>query len=275
MSMAQSFRHIPDVELITWYAENNRSVLSSVSPWSKVVVLILIVLLVTTVRSFPALLLLYGVVAGACLLARLPMHRILLWYTLPALFVLSLVGIIAWGEPGKPLLSFGIGGFIATLTDQGLFLIGTLLVKALIVVTYSLLFLMTTRYNHLAGIIDRVVPDPLNQIFLLSYRFLFLTILLTGSLIKAVRSRGGGMIHSLQVQGRIFARVFALVFIRSFDRAERVHAAMTARGYRGMYATAEQVPSPTVLGMVSLVLAVMGTVWYVLGTGAVPGVMLP
>jgi cobalt/nickel transport system permease protein len=87
-------------------------------------------------------------------------------------------------------------------------------------------------------------PTPLDQIFLMAYRFLFLTLSMTGAIFKSVRSRGGGIIHSIRVQGRIFAEVFALVFIRSFDRAERVHQAMIARGYNGKFEAGTKIPRP-------------------------------
>lgn len=258
--------HIPDLELITHYAENTRSIFSGVSPWSKVVSLILLVILVTVLRSLTLLLLLYSAIVTACVLARLPLKKILLWYTLPVLFVISLVGLLAWGEPGNPVFSWSFIGIPLVLTDAGLLLIGVLLIKALIVVTFSIFFLMTTRYNHIAAVIDRIFPDPLNQIFLLSYRFLFLTIGMTAALLKAVRSRGGGLIRSIRIQGQIFAQVFALTFIRSLDRADRVHAAMAARGYHGSYATAQEIPAPSFAGMVFLAAAAAGTIFIVLAT---------
>jgi cobalt/nickel transport system permease protein len=46
------------------------------------------------------------------------------------------------------------------------------------------------------------------------------------------------------MQGRLFAEIFALVFIRSFERSERVHKAMIARGFSGSYGTAAEVPAP-------------------------------
>jgi len=271
MSSKEPFRHIPDLELITHLAENNRSVFSDVSPWSKLAALILVVILVTVVRSFPVLVVLYCAILCLCLIAQLPVRKIVLWYALPVLFVLSLVGIIAWGEPGTPVFTFTVAGLSATLTDAGILLVGVLLVKALIVITFSLFFLMTTRYNHIAGIIDRVFPDPLNQIFLLTYRFLFLTIAMTGSLLKAVRSRGGGLVRSIRVQGRIFAQVFALTFIRSLDRAERVHDAMAARGYRGTYTTGQAIPRPSPAGMAFIILATLGTITIAAIAVSLPG----
>jgi cobalt/nickel transport system permease protein len=80
----------------------------------------------------------------------------------------------------------------------------------------------------------------------MAYRFLFLTLAMTVAMLKSVRSRGGGLVHSLWMQGRIFAGVFALVFIRSFERGERVHKAMIARGFSGTYPRSGEVPRPGV-----------------------------
>jgi cobalt/nickel transport system permease protein len=236
--------HIPDLDLITYYAENGDSYFSRVSPWTKSCLLFFIVLLVTVSRSLILLLALYLVVLLLYLLAGLPAGKLFAWYVLPVLFVLSLVGILVWNEPGLPLFSWTWGSFTLALTNTGVLLVATLLIKALISVTFSLFFLMTTRYQHFAGIISRIFPAPLDQIFLMAYRFLFLTLAMTASLLKSVKSRGGGLAHSLRMQGRLFAGVFALVFIRSFEQGERVHKAMIARGFTGSYPRSGEVPRP-------------------------------
>ncbi len=172
-----------------------------------------------------------------------PLKKLFAWYALPAVFVLSFVGILAWSEPGHAIISFTLAGMPFMLTDNGIMLIALLLLKALTVVTWSLFFLMTTRYEHFAAMIYRIFPTPLDQIFLMAYRFLFLTLAMTASILKAVRSRGGGLIQSVRMQGRLFAEIFALVFIRSFERSERVHKAMVARGFSGSYGTAVEIPA--------------------------------
>jgi cobalt/nickel transport system permease protein len=244
MSSASLSPHIPDLDLITYYAENGHSLFSRVSPWTKGCLLFFVVILVTITRNLVLLLGLYLIVLLLYLLAGLPGGKLVAWYTLPVLFVLSLVGLMMWSEPGIPLLSWTYSGFTLTLTNNGLLLVITLLIKALIMVTFSLFFLMTTRYQHFAGIISRIFPAPLDQIFLMAYRFLFLTLAMTASLLKSVKSRGGGLVHSLRMQGRLFAGVFALVFIRSFERGERVHKAMMSRGFTGAYPLSGEVPRP-------------------------------
>jgi cobalt/nickel transport system permease protein len=246
MSSTSISPHIPDLDLITYYAETKNSVFTRMSPWTKGLLLIFIVLLVTVSRSPFLLIGLYLVVLLLYLLAGLPAGKLLAWYLLPAVFVLSLVGLMIWNEPGIPLFSLTFGSFTLSLSDNGVVLVGTLLIKALISVTFSLFFLMTTRYQHFAGIISRIFPAPLDQIFLMAYRFLFLTLAMTVALLKSVRSRGGGLMHSLRMQGRLFAGVFALVFIRSLERGERVHKAMIARGFTGLYPLSGEVPRPKI-----------------------------
>jgi cobalt/nickel transport system permease protein len=65
---------------------------------------------------------------------------------------------------------------------------------------------------------------------------------MVGSMIKAIKSRGGGLLKGISKQSQMFAEVFALVFIRSYDRAERVNKAMESRGYRGKYIAATEIP---------------------------------
>jgi cobalt/nickel transport system permease protein len=253
MSSTPLSPHIPDLDLITYYAENGNSFFSRISPWTKCCLLFFLVLLITVSRSLVLLLVLYCTVLLLYILAGLPAGKLVSWYVLPVLFVLSLVGLMMWSEPGIPLIAWTFGRFTLALTDNAVLLVITLLVKALITVTFSLFFLMTTRYRHFAGIISRIFPAPLDQIFLMTYRFLFLTLAMTASLLKSVRSRGGSLVHSLRMQGRLFAGVFALVFIRSFERGERVHKAMIARGFNGVYPLSGEVPRPGVAGYCLLV----------------------
>jgi cobalt/nickel transport system permease protein len=268
MATAMISEHIPDLDLITTYAERQSSLFSRVSPWTKFFMLILIVLILTLTRSLTVLFVLYSLILLVYWLAGLPVRKLFQWYTMPVVFVITLVGILAWTEPGTVMLTIPVPGFPLTLTDNGILLVITLLTKALISISFSLFFLMTTRYEYFSGMIYRLFPEPLDQIFLMAYRFLFLTLAMTGSMLKAVRSRGGGLIHSVRVQGKLFAEVAGLVFIRSFERAERVHKAMIARGYHGAgsYSARTTIPSPGFAEYVVLIaatLAVIVTEWVI------------
>ena len=264
MSTVTISDHIPDIDLITTYAERQNSRFSQISPWTKFFSLILVVLMITITQNLVILIVLYGTIMVTCRLAGLPVRRLIAWYLMPCVFVLSLVGIIAWSEPGTVIISIPLGVAQPTLTDNGIILVVTLLLKALISFTFSIFFLMTTRYEHFSGMVYRLFPSPLDQIFLMAYRFLFLTIAMTSALLKAVRSRGGGLMHSLRMQGKLFAEVAGLVFIRSFEQAERVNKAMLARGYSsGSYGARTTIPPPKIaeygfLGAATVVVVITG-----------------
>jgi cobalt/nickel transport system permease protein len=168
--------------------------------------------------------------------------------------------------PGQTLFSVGAFGYGVTLSDNGLLMLVTLSLKALISVTFSLFFLMTTKYNYFSTMIYRVFPSPIDQIFLMSYRFIFLTLKMVDAMAKALRSRGSGLIASAIKQSRLFAEVFALVFIRSYDRAERVSKAMESRGFNGKYMATTRIP-PMRLADYAVVAASLGVTAFALWRG--------
>lgn len=258
--------HIPDIDLITYYSEHNRTVFARMSPWTKAIALAIIVLFITVVKSLVLIVLLYALVLAIFAAAGLPVRKLFAWYTLPLFFVLSLVVLMIWNVPGHTLFSVGAFGYSVTLSDNGLLMLVQLTLKALISVTFSLFFLMTTKYNYFSTMIYRVFPSPIDQIFLMSYRFIFLTLKMVDAMAKALRSRGSGLIASALKQSKLFAEVFALVFIRSYDRAERVSKAMESRGFNGKYMATTQIP-PMRLADYAVVAASLGMTAYVMWRG--------
>jgi cobalt/nickel transport system permease protein len=259
MSSLPVSSHIPDPDLITYYAETQGSFFSGVSPWTKLSSLAVLIIGITLLRDPLILLGLYLAVLSLFILAKLPVEKLLRWYFFPLIFVISLVGILAWTQPGNPVLGFSVAGIPVTLTDMGILLVVTLAAKTLISITYSLFFLMTTRYEYLSGMISRIFPAPVDQIFLMAYRFFFLTFAMVGSILKAVRSRGGSLVRGIRTEGTLFAEIIGLVFIRSFDRAERVEKAMRARGYQGSYSNTTEIPAPGIGGYGVLALCILVT----------------
>jgi len=240
--MSELSPHIPDLDLITFYSEKSTSFFSRISPWTKALMLVLIIIFVSIDKSLILAVCLFLVVFALYGLSGLPIKKLFQWYMMPSIFILSLALIIMWNEPGNPIFSMGAPYFSLTLTDNGLLMILTLLFKSLASVTYSLFFLMTTRYNYFSAMIYRVFPYPIDQIFLMSYRFIFTTLKMVESMIKALRSRGGGLLKSARRQSKMFAEVFALTMIRSYDRADRINKAMESRGFNGRYVAATRMP---------------------------------
>ena len=93
--------HIPDIDLITFYSEHNQTVFARMSPWTKAIALLAIVLFITVVNSLALLVVLYVAVLAVYAAAGLPVRRLFAWYFLPLFFVFSLVVLMIWNVPGK------------------------------------------------------------------------------------------------------------------------------------------------------------------------------
>lgn len=252
--------HVPDPRLITAYAEDHDGPLHRVNPWTKVGVVGALVLAVTVVDSFGILASLY---AGTLLvygIARLPYNRLIHWYTLPLLFVVSVAGPLAFLEPGTP-----IGGVLATpvgelsVTWAGAVLFGELTCRSLTVVTFSLTAMMTTRYADIAYLLGRLLPRPIDQVALLTYRFTFVMIETLEGLVNGVLSRGATL-SEFWANRRIYARILGMTLLTAIERSERLVKSMEARGYTGditLYGNVSRPPAHEILVVVVCYAAVV------------------
>ncbi len=248
-------RHVPDLALITYYSELQDSIVHRFSPWTKIVILPILIFNITIITDSRVLALIFVTVVFVYWISKLPIITLFFWWTLPVFFVLSLAILLIWTVPGTPLIH---SSFI-TLTRQGLTFLLNLLLKALIGVTYSLTLIMTTRYNYQSYIVSKILPYPLDQIILLTYRFIFLTLDGLEWTIISMKARGGFTIAGLKKSGRFYGSVFASTFIRSFDRAEHISKAMASRGYKGQFQSTYSPPKPSFAGYFTIVLLLIAS----------------
>jgi cobalt/nickel transport system permease protein len=157
---------------------------------------------------------LYAVAAAglgaAAALSRLPPLRLLTRLLLAEPFALG-VTLLSLFQPG------GTGVFLSLLAKSNLCLAGFVVLG------------MTTRFTDLVrALLDLRVPTLIVSILALTYRFLFLLADEAGRMRRARLSRSG---PRGRLDRRLAAGLIAQLFIRSSERAERVYAAMCARGF--------------------------------------------
>jgi len=225
--------HVPDPRLITAFAEHREGPLHRVNPWTKIALVGALVLAVTVLESLMILAGLYGTVLVVYGIARLPYRRLVGWYTLPMLFIVSVAGPLAFLEPGTPVggtLPTPLGGI--SVTWAGLVLFGELTCRSLTVVTFTLAASMTTRYTDVAYMLGRLLPRPIDQIALLTYRFTFVMIETLEDLVKAALSRGANL-SEFWSNKRLYARILGMTMLSAIERSERLVKSMEARGYDG------------------------------------------
>jgi cobalt/nickel transport system permease protein len=225
--------HVPDPRLVTAFAEQRDGPLHRVNPWTKVGVVGALVLAVTVFDRFVFLAGLYGAVLLLYGLAGLPYRRLVGWYALPLTFIVSVAGPLALLEPGMP-----VGGALPTplgelsVTWAGLVLFGELACRSLTVVTFTLAASMTTRYADVAYVLGRLLPRPIDQVALLTYRFTFVMVETVEASVKAARSRGANL-SEFWSNKRLYARILGTTMLSAIEQSERLVTSMEARGYDG------------------------------------------
>lgn len=131
-----------------------------------------------------------------------------------------------------------------TLSEAGLIGAWGFLVKGTLGVLASLLFGATTEPRDILAALDTLkVPQPLVQIMAFMFRYLEVV---TSELnrMRIARQSRGFRAHSVR-QWPVLAATLGALFIRAFERGERVHLAMVSRGYSGRMPFAHPEPART------------------------------
>ena len=258
--------HVPDPRLVTAYAERRDGPLHRVNPWTKLGIVGALVLAVTL---FDRLALLAGVYCATLAVygvAGLPYRRLVAWYSLPMLFVVSVGGPLLVLEPGTPIvgaLETPVGEL--SVTWAGLALVAQLGLRSLTVVTFTLTASMTTKYTDVAYMLGRVLPRPIDQIALLTYRFTFVMIETLEDLVKAALSRGASL-SEFWSNKRLYARILGMTMLSAIERAERLVKSMEARGYDGDITLYGDVSRPPLSEIAVVAGAYVFVVGYTVGT---------
>ncbi len=180
-----------------------------------------------------AFLALWVVWAGATTLARVP-HRLLLRRGLVALpFVMAAITLL-FTQPGEAWATLSLGRWQIHITA---FL--TVMLKSWLSVLMALLLAATTTYPALMQALRGIgVPRLLVAIISFMYRYLFVLADEAQRLLRARAARsahpgdrqaGGPILWRARVAGGMVGNLF----LRSYERSERIYQAMLSRGYAG------------------------------------------
>lgn len=199
----------------------------------KVLALLAFVLLVVaTPRDWYAVFALHlAVLIGVVVLARVPLGHLLprMVVEVPFLLFAALIPFVAEGpRVGVPMP----GGWELSLSEHGLVAAWGLAVKGTLGVLASLTLAATTEPNEVLRGLQRLrFPDLLVQIMSFMVRYLDVVTADLGRMVTAMRSRG--VDPRSPRHWPALARTLGALFVRSYERGERVHLAMLSRGYDG------------------------------------------
>ena len=126
-------------------------------------------------------------------------------------------------------LALGVGG-LAMFQPHGGWNFVTMLAKTTLCLLTMILLSSTTPFSALLDVMKRArVPDILVSILALMYRYLFVLVDEAQRMRRARASRTFRPGHWWRWHA--LATVIGQLFVRSTERAERIYAAMIARGW--------------------------------------------
>jgi cobalt/nickel transport system permease protein len=171
-------------------------------------------------------------------------------------FVAVFVPFVRGGE------TVSVGPF--ELSESGLATFLTVSVKATIGTVSAVLLGATTSFPDVLHALERLrAPRLLVLIAGFMYRYLFVIVDETRRMRTALAARAYRPRHLLAVSA--IGRVVIAMFLRTYDRGERVYVAMLARGYRG---TMPRLDALVWRRADALFLAVLGTTLLAIRIGA-------
>jgi len=258
--------HVPNLATIIYYSERGGP-LNRASPWAKLLGLVLFVVAATIIQSALLLIVLYILSVLLYVLGKFPLRKLVGWSLFPVLFILTISILFIFSQPGRPVIAVP-GVFV--ITDMGLLLVVKLLFRGLAVVNYSLTFIMSTRYSEISGLADRLFPRPFDVIFLLTFRFIFVVFEVLEAALLAAWARGGSLRRGVTSTSSLYAKIFAVGVVYSFDKAERIGKAMEARGFSGELRSYEKLRSPSALEWAILLISVLIVVTAYMYQGVIP-----
>lgn len=157
-------------------------------------------------------------------------------------FALAAITVL-FSIPGQPLFTFRLLMSNLTITDAGLLRFVSIVIRSWLSVQMAILLVATTEFPKIVHALNHLrVPTILTVIISFLYRYLFV---LADEVLRLLRARqarsaalavavpgrnpGGSVVWRARIAGHMAGQLF----LRSYERSDRIYNAMLSRGYKG------------------------------------------
>ncbi len=150
---------------------------------------------------------------------------------------------VLFSIPGPALVSFHLGPERVTITEPGVLRFVSILARSWISVQMAILLVATTQFPDLIHALRHLrFPAILTAVISFMYRYLFV---LSDEVMRLLRARqarsarlpGTKGAPSVGFQAHVAGNLAGQLFLRSYERSDRIYNAMLARGYTGQLLT--------------------------------------
>ena len=174
---------------------------------------------------------------GAVAVSRVGMLRLLRRSSVAIPFVLIAVPSV-FTRPGEGVFELGLGFATLTATDEGLVFFASMVAKSWMSVAAAALLTAATPFPEVIRALRSVgVPAVLVSVVAFMYRYVFVLVDEAQRLLRARSARsagvGAGTGGTVAWRARVTGGMAGSLFLRTYERSERIYLAMLARGFDG------------------------------------------
>jgi len=223
----------------------------------------------TPAGAWPAYVLLLAFVLSASVASELGLTFVLRRAVLALPFVLAALPILLTAS-GQPILSIALGGWSLSVTASGLERFLSIAIKSWLSVQMAVLLTATTSLpDMLVAMRALCIPRLLVAILSLMWRYLFV---LADEAMRMMRARearsasrqrrSGG---SLTWRAHVTGGMAGILFLRGYERSERIYNAMLARGFDGSIRSLPLKPLSTAERLILILVLIVLLAFLLLG----------
>ena len=224
--------------------EVGESLIHHLDPRVKVVITVFFIIsnVIFPDGAWLAFLLAWGFILLINGLAKLPLGYAFKRSFIALPFALAAITVI-FTIPGQQLIAFSLGSWQLNITDAGLIRFFSIVIRSWLSIQMAILLTATTQFPDLMHALRHLhLPQLLVAIISFMYRYLFVLADEAMRLLRAREARSASRLGyksggTILWRARVAGNMVGQLFLRSYERSDRVYNAMVARGYTGHFLT--------------------------------------
>jgi len=236
MKVPQSLRDLIEGAESLVYIEDlsgKRGLLQALNPLVKLVAIVFMIVVSLFISSLSYLALICVVPLILAIASRIPLRylasRVLFIPAFAAVITLPILFL----TPGHAIAQTSLGPLAISITSEGLQNMLVFAIRVLFCVSSLSLLVLSTGFDRLLRLLSSLrTPPIIVQLFSLTYRYFFVSIHEAQSVLIAKEARTYIHRRTINYQAlKDLGSILSTLFIRTYERSERVYMAMKSRGF--------------------------------------------
>ncbi|MFH1791145.1 MAG: cobalt ECF transporter T component CbiQ [Candidatus Omnitrophota bacterium] len=198
--------------------------------------MIILSVIFTDPREVSAFIAYFALIMALILTSKIPVRSVIVKSTAIIPFVVMIGVFIPFMKQGSELVRFSLGGVNLAVTREGALIFWNACVKAFISMLAMILLTATTKFTDLLKALELLrFPRVFIMVLSFFYRYVFLIVDEVEMMWRAKEARSIGGTKWFHV--KVIANMIGLLFIRAYERGEKVYLAMCSKGFTGSVRT--------------------------------------